>query len=76
MKLSKEEQEYYDSLPPLRKLIFEYDYRIEQVPDNRYTEKQIAEIESALDKIAKIDEGIAGQLGEGLYSSAIAIGKK
>ena len=41
MKLSKEEQEYYDSLPTLRKLIFEYDYLIEQVPDNRFTEKQI-----------------------------------
>ena len=71
MKLSKEEQEYYDSLPTLRKLIFEYDYLIEQVPDNRFTEKQIAEIEAVISKIAKIDKGIAGDLGEGLFSSAI-----
>ncbi len=71
MKLSKEEQEYYDGLSPLRKLIFEYDYLTEQVEDDRYTKKQIAEIQSVLDKIAKIDEGIAGDLGEGLYSSAL-----
>ena len=43
MKLSKEEQEYYDGLSPLRKLIFEYDYLTEQVEDDRYTDKQIAE---------------------------------
>ena len=71
MKLSKEEQEYYDGLSPLRKLIFEYDYLTEQVEDDRYTKKQIAEIQSVLNKIAKIDEGIAGDLGEGLYSSAL-----
>ena len=51
--------------------MFEYSKLNNSIGSKNYTDKQIEELEAILDKIAKIDEGIAGQLGEGLYSSAM-----
>lgn len=72
MKLDKEEQQLYDSMSELDKLEFEFSYYRNLVPDNKYTDKQIEQLESILDKIAKHDKKIASMLGEGLYSSALA----
>lgn len=71
MKLTKEEEKLYATLDPLNKLMFEYSKLNNSIGSKNYTDKQIEELEAILDKIAKIDEGIAGQLGEGLYSSAM-----
>ena len=76
MKLSEDEQSLFDTMSPLDKLKFEFSYLRERVPDNRYTAKQMKELEAILDKIAKYDEKVARWLSEGLDSSTIAIGKK